>query len=155
MKIIETNTGPQFTLPLSRFIRYLIKSAERSTVDLMDAELIKELDKDEQYCHVQFTDLYTNAMLPKPIVWYIKDWRSSYLKYQLDKAKSEKERRESCLLRENRERVLQALLKNLDINDPSIIDPKILNDLALKIAKIKDDSVASKTLGVKIDKGEE
>ena len=145
---------PKFTLSLPKFLFYLIKSNDKMPLDLIDAQIIAELDKSEQYCHVQFSDLKTGEIFNRPFVWYIKDWRSSYLKYQLDKERANKERKEANLLTENRDLVLKALANKLglNLNDPD--NYKLLKDMALKIAKVKDDSVASKTLGITIDKGE-
>ena len=100
---------PKFTLSLPKFLFYLIKSNDKMPLDLLDAQIIAELDKSEQYCHVQFSDLKTGEIFNRPFVWYIKDWRSSYLKYQLDKERANKERKEANLLTENRDLVLKAL----------------------------------------------
>ena len=150
----SNDSTPKFTLSLSRFLFYLIRSNDRMPIDLMDAQIIAELDKNEQFCHVQFSDLRSGEVFTKPIVWYIKEWKSYYLKLQLDKERSIRERKEANLLTENRDLVLKALANKLglDINDPD--NYKMLKNLALKIAQVKDDSVASKTLGITIDKGE-
>ena len=144
---------PRFTLSLPKFLFYLIKSNDKMPLDLLEAQNRAEHDKNEQDGHVQVSDLKTGEVCDRPFVWHIKDWKSSYLKYQLDKERANKERKEANLLTENRDLVLKALANKLglNINDPD--NYKLLKDMALKIARVKNDSVASKTLGITIDKG--
>lgn len=122
----------KITRPLSKYISLIIGYREWGPADMEDALLISEIDKDEQYCHVQFTSLDDDTPFDNPHVWHIKAWKTYHLKVQLDKAKQMQIRKELNLVTENTSLVMRSLAKKYGIEDV-----EILRGLAYKIAKNK------------------
>lgn len=137
---------PQFTCDLPKFMRYVIRTQENTPIDILDAEIISKLDPKEEYCHVQFLDRNNNKM-ERPLLWYIKAWKSDYLKWKLDKERADRERKEANIFKENVELVIKACMKSTGINDPDVF-----RGLAINIAKTKkQDNEATKALKIKLD----
>lgn len=147
--IIKKSNIPQFTCDLPKFMRYVLRHWENTPIDLIDAEIIAQLDPKEEYCHIQFNDKLGNK-LSMPLLWYIKAWKSDYLKWKLDKERADRERREANIFKENVQLVINACMKNSGINDP-----EVFKGLAYNIVKAKEDSVATNSLKIKLDKMDE
>lgn len=141
----------KITLPFYKFVdRYLLQGLDKVQVALEDAELFALLDKDQCLIHVQFNELSTGAKLKNPLVWNIKDWKSSYQKWCMDKERSDRERRESCRMYENIELINKSMMKQFGIDDP-----EIFRKIATKLAKTKSNDVPGlKQLDITIDLGD-
>lgn len=139
------------TLPLKRFLfRYLLGSVlDRIKVHPNDAFVIAALDPEEKYVHVQFNSL-VGEELEEPSIWLIKEWKTFYLKYQLDKERSERERKEACRNTENTALLLKAMIRETGLTENAA---EIFGRVARKNALGKSDEVA-KAFGIKFDKGE-
>lgn len=146
------NTTPEkkITLPLRIFLKYLWGYRESSVLEETEiAEMISEIDKDESFCHVQFSD-FNGAELEQPKIWQTKEWKTCYLKWQMDKKRADEERHEANLLSENTERIARAMARSaeMDFNNPDIHDTFMT--LARKVAKTKSQEKAGR-FGVKLD----
>jgi len=133
----------KITIPLSKYIQHIIRYAEWGPVNMEDALLISEIDKEESICHVQFESLEDGEVFIHPHVWYIKCWKTYHIKNQLDKAKQAQQRKEWNLLAENTTLLMKSLAKQYGIDDP-----EILRGIATKMAKSKNQSIVD-SLGIK------
>lgn len=137
------------TQRFGKFVQYYLGSFERLRCEsIEDGELFAAIDNDEEYIHVQFKDLDSQEILDPPIVWRIKAWKSSYSKWQLDKERSARERKEWNLAVENTNRLIKAMCSSTGIEDAAIF-----RGIASKIARKKLDKGAEH-FNIKLDKGE-
>jgi len=140
----------KITRPLSKYLWYVIRTREWGPVDMEDALLISEIDKDETLCHVQFESMEDNSKFEYPHVWYIKEWKTYHLKMQLDKAKQMQQRKEWNLQAENTELLMRSLAKKYGIEDR-----EVLRGLASRIAKSKRQEIVDKLeVAAKLDMGD-
>jgi hypothetical protein len=149
-KEIPSPEKKKITVEFSEFLSILIGSFDRASVKQNIAELIAAIDKDENFCHVQFTDFDSTEKLERPIVWWIREWKTCYRKYLIDKERAQKARKEANLLTENTNRLVKAMAAKAGIVEDTDI---LFRKLALKIAKIQADKAAEQ-FNVKLDKGE-
>lgn len=133
----------KYTGPLSKVVAWIISYKDKQAIDIEDAIIFQALDKHEQFCHVQFESLETGEKLQHPYLWKIKEWKTCYHKHQLDKAASEKRRKEACLLSENTSLLMRSLSKQYGIDDP-----ELLRGIAMKLARSKKQQNVEK-LGIK------
>lgn len=104
------------TLPISRFIEYLVGSADkRYHVHADDATVLALKDSAEVFAHVEFPD--KDNTLDMPCVWRAKEWKVDAEKRARDKANAAKERLAANIFHENIDRVSKRLvqLTGLDI----------------------------------------
>lgn len=85
------------TIPLSEYIEDLLSWRDKCKITLERAKQIAAIDSEEFYSHVQFPGAETSS----PILWKIKDWKDSEKKRAIDRAKSEKNRIEWSIFKEN------------------------------------------------------
>lgn len=160
MNILDKILGPpnskkeepaKITLVFHKFVdRYLLQGFDKVQVDKDDAELFAAIDSNQYLIHVQFTELSDPSIkLKHPLVWNVKDWKSCYQKWCMDKERSDRERRESCRMYENIELINKAMMKQFGIDDP-----EIFKKAATKMALTKsNDTKALQELGITIDIG--
>lgn len=109
-------TEKTITLPISRFIEYLIGSADkRYRVHPDDATVLALKDNDEVFAHVELPN--KDNQLEMPCVWKAREWKLTYEKRERDKANAARERLAANIFRENVEKVARrlAILSSLDI----------------------------------------
>lgn len=101
----------QITLPVGRFLDYLLGPFDRITIDsVADALVLSVVDKEEDLCHVQFNDLDNPEVpLKRPIIWRKKDWDSFHPRYVKKKEDAAKERLQNVIMSENVQRVVRGL----------------------------------------------
>jgi len=133
----------KYTGPLSKVIAWIVSYKDKQAIDYEDAVIFQALDKNEQFCHVQFESLETGEKLQHPYLWKIKEWKTCYHKHQLDKAASERRRKEANLLSENTSLLMRSLAKQYGIDDP-----ELLRGIAAKLARQKKQQNVEK-LGIK------
>lgn len=93
------------TLPISRFIEYLVGTADkRYHIHPDDAKILALKDDDEQLCHVEFPDSENNT-LTAPCVWKAKEWKTSYERHSRQKEYSAKQRQAANIFAANVDRV--------------------------------------------------
>ena len=140
-----------FTCPLKRFInRYLLGSTlDRINIDPADAIVLAAKDKEEKYIHVQFESL-VGEQLDEPIVWHIKEWKTYYLRWKLDRERVERERRERCIDEENAQRLVRAMVLETGLTDEE--SKKAFYKLARKNVIGRKSSVED-NFDIKFDKG--
>lgn len=135
------------TLPLSDYLNDLLGTLEngvpRKAVSMMKALLIDAKDK-ERRVHVQFESFDGNK-LEYPVVWRLREWKSSYGKYQADKKRQARERLEANLTTENTDKLVKAMMQSSGLNDPAIF-----RSLARKVAARKE-QIAADLFKVKIE----
>lgn len=101
-------TEKTITLPISRFIEYLIGSADkRFRVNVDDAKILQLKDADEVFCHVEFPS--NENTLDAPCVWKAREWRTNYDTIQRNKEKAAAERLAANIFRENVDKVAKRL----------------------------------------------
>ena len=139
------NEPPNYTVPLPRFVRYCLSKnfLECVEIDEVDAYSIKMLPNWNEYCHIQF-ESFDGIKLKQPILWNLASYKSSYLKWSLDKERSAKERLSANILTENRTKVLRSISARTGISI------EMLSQLAHTLAKDKN-TEAAKILGVNLD----
>lgn len=106
-------------------------------VKLSTATAIHALDSQEHYVHIEFKDHETDEDFEFPKVWRIKEWRTTYIKYQLAKKASEALRHELCVRDENTTKLMNSMAKMTGI------DKEYFRALARKIAVKKDEKAAN------------
>ncbi len=130
----------KITLPLRVFLKHFLSYKDKRPIEPEYAELIATLDADETFCHVQFED-FDGREIENPLIWDIKDWKTCYLKWQMDKKRQASERHEANLLTENTERLAKQMAKTAGISDPEMMET--FRKLARKIARTKSQEKAS------------
>lgn len=78
------------TLPLNQFLDILLRHHDNMNVEEDLGMLIKHLDKDEQFTHVELPSAENKLFVIR--VWRIKDWNVAYEKFLIDKKRSEEHR---------------------------------------------------------------
>lgn len=111
----------KITLDLREYLDDLLGSADKIAVKISKAILIKEIDKDETYVHVDepFIDKETGET--KALVWRINEWRTDYRRFLNLKAESEKRRQQYWLDASNTDTVALELARLCGIKDKSIM----------------------------------
>lgn len=150
---MNTSTPKELTITLSlyRFLeRYLLRSPNKDaappvTIDSLDAEVIRAIDKQEKYCHIQYETLAGDP-LDEPRLWWINSWKTTYTRWQLDKERSARERKEANLLTENTQRLKRAMSLKYGLEE------EMFDRISRKIAKQQIDKAAN-IYNVTIDKG--
>jgi|ERR1041385_9154137 hypothetical protein len=142
----------RITLPLTDYLEDLLgptdSGIERKSVKYTTALILDKLAKRQnpQFAHVQFTT-FEGEQLERPKVWRIKAYRESFLKWQLDKRRAEKERKEANICTENSTRVQRKLIESATKLGLNVDDPILQNcfvAMANKIAKRKNIKAAQK-----------
>lgn len=139
-------SSKQITLDLSEYLDDFWGIRDRAQVSQDKAILIASIDKDEQYCHVEFPDT-ENTITPnllKPLVWRKKEWLSSYEKWKLDKRNSAVSRHSWNVFKENQQRVAKTLSLMSGMSVDSCLElaakmlkknPRVLEELGAKLEK--------------------
>ena len=147
----------KITLPFREYLDDLLGSLEhgldKKAVTHSKAMLINAIDLDHQYVHVQF-QTFEGQKIEYPLVWRIQSYRSSYLKWQLDKQRSAELRHIENVKSENTALVAKKLsqlaaAKGVNVNDPVL--QEAFRKMGYTIAK-KVDEKSAKTIGVTIEK---
>ena len=133
------------TMPLNKWLRYVLGSFPRADISPEDAELISLIDSDEQFCHIELPNKENCLRIPR--VWYINEWKSCYTRYCAEKQKSEERRKAWCIHKENTARIQRALCIKLGL------EPEVVLGIATRIAAKRDVSKCT-YLGVTLDMGE-
>lgn len=85
------------TIPLSEFIDDLLSWRDRCKIQEERAKQVLAIDPEEDLCHIQVPGTESTSY----VLWRIKDWRESEKKRTADKIKSEKNRQEWTIFKEN------------------------------------------------------
>ena len=95
---------------LSEFLECALGSTlSHLTIPPNIAKQIAEVDKDEQYCHVEFPTVENE--LERPVLWRIDDWKTSYTRHVRRKGLSERQRAIEVHASETRVKFVKALSK--------------------------------------------
>lgn len=116
---------------LSEYLDEMFRIQETFNPTLERAHQIYNLDKDEQYCHVQFPgdpivseygeQIMVNATLTTPKVWRIKAWHASNTIVQKQKIYSETARQQSYRLKEREKIICNAIMDKLKLPNSDCI----------------------------------
>lgn len=137
------------TLSFPQFIAYLLREDSCVNVPPELAAKIIQLDRDEQYVHVQLEHHemekwlvdFKTIKLDAPRIWNIKDWKNDHQKWVAEHKKSEESRRLYWLEQENIEVVMYRLARKLELKS------FLVKELAERLVKMKDINVLN-NLGV-------
>ena len=114
--------------------------------------IISMLPNSESICHIQF-ESFEGIKFDKPILWRIKPWRDSYLRWQIEHRRAEKQRKIWNIRTENTARFQRrissmALELGLDISDPLVV--KMLQEMSIK-ATIENNATAFKAINANFE----
>lgn len=94
---------------LSEFLECALGSTlSHLTIPPNVAAQIAEVDKDEQYCHVEFPN--ADNELSRPVLWRIDDWKTSHTRYIRRKGFNERQRAIEVHASETRAKFIKALM---------------------------------------------
>lgn len=118
------NVKPKITIDLVEYLRddlMVYTHYDTQTVSISRAAQIYELDKEEQYVHVEFT---TNGKQDEiGVIWDIKRWKDSEELNTRRKVASDKARQQYYLDDDNIGKVCKALAKTTGIKDSELLRP--------------------------------
>lgn len=143
----------QITLPFKTFIQCYLHGREKIIEEAELANLIRLIDHDEQYVHVQPPGEGSNTG-KLYIVWEIGWWKTEYEKWKIDKANSERFRHRWCVAGEKKKELIQVCMNmfRLDEDRAEFMANKIIHDKNREMAKMMNVDIEEL---IKLDEEEE
>lgn len=135
----------KITLPIGRFIDYLIGPYDRVSISsIEDALIISLADPTEIFCHVQFTEINTGVSLRNPVIWRKKDWNTWYPAELKKKADAAEQRLKAVIFSENVNRICNALAAKYNLDKESV------RNLAVQMMRNPNIELIVEQLGITI-----